>query len=79
MSQRADRRLNRTVAVPHDPYRCLKCQREFRARRPQFVQWVPDPGPDPVTGKWDPERGRNIGDSPPSCPHCSSKYIRRLA
>ena len=66
-------------SVQLDKYRCLRCERLFRAPRPQHVEWVPDPGPCPHTGIWDKERGRNRGDSPPSCPHCGHAYIRRLS
>ena len=71
--------MGRTVrAVVLDDYRCLRCGHLFRWKRPEHVRWVADPGPDPVTGKHDPERGSNEGDPPPTCPHCQGKYVRRI-
>ena len=64
----------------HDEYRCSRCQALFRARRPDYIQWEPAPGPCPHTGKWDKERGHNRGHSMvPPCPHCGSRYFRRLS
>lgn len=59
-----------------DRYECRECGLLFEAKRPQRQQWVRDPGPDPWTGKWDPERGHNEGDALPHCPR-GHRYIRR--
>ena len=67
-----------TVALVVDDFRCVRCTALFRWKRPQHHEWIPAPGPDPVTGKHDPERGFNRGDPPPTCPHCGSKYVRRI-
>ena len=63
-----------------DRYQCggrhhQGCGAVFHFKHPEVARWMPDPGPCPVTGIYDPERGSMTGDPHPTCPRCGSKYV----